>query len=420
MSAPSLFADPDYRRWWTANTVSALGTSISAISYPLLVLWSTGSTTWAGSVVAAELIGTLATTLVGGALADRVSRKAILIVAPLVQAAALGAVAALVAGGHAAVGLLLAAALVSGMAGGLAAGATNPALRRLVPKEQLGTATSQELGRDAVAGLVGAPLGGLLFSLTRWVPFAADALSFLVASAGAALVRRPLGPDPTEDRPGVLAEIAAGVRMVGQQPFLRFVVVWGSLLNMIAQGFTLLFIVLVRHRGGSPTAVGLAASVALLGAIVGAVVAPVVLRAVRARLVLVLAAWAFVASFAAVAVVPQPWQISAVLFVAMLAMVPLNVVLESYLVRLVPDSHSGRVSAVTRFGGQALQWIGPLLAGGLAGLIGVPEAALVLMLLTVPLAIALHVTGSLAVLDTPLEQVAELALPPRPATVPAS
>ena len=413
---PPLWSDRDYRGWWTANTVSALGTSMSAIAYPLLVLYSTGSVASAGAITAAQLVGTLVTTLYGGALADRVSRKAILVVAPLVQAAALAAVAVLVGAGSPALVVLMACALVSGAAAGFGAGATNPALRRIVPKEQLGTAASQELGRDAAADLLGAPLGGLLFSAARWIPFAADAASFLVASLGAALIRRPLGPDAAGDRASVLADIRAGFALVRRERFLRFVVVWGSLLNVVAQGFALLFIALVRHRGGSPATVGFVSSLALIGGIAGAVIAPALLRTVRARLVLHVSAWAFVASFAAVALVPQPWQIGAVMLVAMLFMVPLNVVLEAYLVRLVPDEFSGRVSAVTRFGGQALQWSGPLLAGLLAAVLGVPGGALALMALTVPLALALHLTRSLDVLDLPLEQVEEIPVPqPEPA-----
>jgi MFS family permease len=409
----ALWANRDYRGWWTANTVSALGTSISNIAFPLLVLYTTGSVARAGAITAAHMLGTLATTLWGGALADRVSRKAIMVLGPLVQAVALGTVAVFVAAGHSPLAMLITTALVSGLAAGVTAGANNPALRRIVAKEQLGTATGQEMGRDAAAEFLGAPLGGLLFSISRWIPFVADGVSFLIAALGAAFIRRPLGPDRSGDarRTSMLADIRGGVRLVRREPFLRFVVVWGSLLNVVAQGFALLFIALVRYRGGGPTTVGLVSSIALAGGIAGAVVAPLVLKTVRARLVLYVSAWAFVASFAAVALVPRPWQIGAVLLVAMLTMVPLNVVLESYLVRLVPDGYSGRVSAVTRFGGQALQWTGPLLAGLLANLLGVPGGALALMALTVPLALALHLTNALAVLDEPLDRVAEIAVP---------
>ena len=76
---PSLWRSADYANWWTSNTLSALGTSVSAIAYPLLVLYTTGSVAQAGLISAASLLRALITTLWGGALADRISRNAILV-----------------------------------------------------------------------------------------------------------------------------------------------------------------------------------------------------------------------------------------------------------------------------------------------------------------------------------------------------
>ncbi len=414
-AVPSLWSNRDYMGWWVATSVSVLGTSLSTIAFPLLVLYTNGSVALAGMVTAANLFGTLATTLLGGALADRVSRRALLIAGPLVQAVAVGVVAVAVSRGPVPIALLVACVLVSGAAAGITAGATNPTLRRIVPREQLAAATGQEMGRDAAAELIGAPIGGILFAVSHAVPFAADAVSFLFAALGGALIRRPLGPERGEVRRGVFADIAAGTRLVRRTPFLRFVVLWGALLNVVAQGFALLFIALVKHRGGGPTTIGLVSSVALLGGIAGAVLAPALLRKVAPRRLLYTAAWLFVACIGVVAVLPRPWQIGVVLLLAMLSLVPLNVVLEAYLVRMVPDSYSGRVSAVARFGGQAFQWTGPLLAGVLAQWLGVPGGALIFMALTVPLAVVLHVTPALRVLDQPLESVEEIATDePRP------
>ncbi|PSJ27379.1 MFS transporter [Streptosporangium nondiastaticum] len=420
---PSLWRNRDYMAWWTGNGLSVLGNSVSSISYPLLVLATTGSVARAGVITAATMLGSLLTTLLGGALADRVSRRAILLCSPLVQALVLGTIALLVRSGEVSVPLLAAAAAVSGMASGLAMGAMTPALRRIVPREQVGAATAQGLGRDMTAQLVGSPLGGLLFSVSRWFPFAADAVSYLFAALGVALVRKPLGPGgeagevgeadkSKKSKDGLFADMAAGLRLVRSHPYLRFTVVWGALLNAVAQGFFLLFVALVKHRGGGPATVGLVNSMALAGGVLGAIAGPLVLKRMRARRVVIVALWVFVESFAVVAFVPEPWQIGCVLLVAMTTMVPLNVVLESYEVRLVPDEYSGRVAAVTRFGMQALQWTGPLAAGFLADAFDVPGAILALMVVMAGLAVSLHLSRpTLAVLDRPLDEVEEMAVP---------
>jgi MFS family permease len=403
----SLWRNSDYVGWWTGNTISALGTSVSAIAYPLLVLYSTGSVAKTGVISAASLFGGLLTTLWGGVLADRVSRKAILVYGPLVQAGVLAIVAVVVGGGHVVLGFLAAAALASGMSAGIVSGAATPTLRRIVPKAQIPAATSQMMGRDLAAELIGAPLGGILFGITSWFPFASDAVSYIFASAGGLLIRRPLGPDRAAigSKTSMRADVTAGIRFIRGQPFVRFTVIWAALVNLVTQAFTLLFIALIRYRGGGPAEVGVISSIALIGGLAGSAAGPLLARRLPARLVIYATAWAFTAAFGFTALVPAPWEIGAVVMIAMFTLVPLNVLLQSYLVRVVPDEFSGRVAAVGRFSIGLLQWTGPLFAGLLASLLGAPGAALALTVPMALLALALHVTKSLAILAGPVAAV---------------
>jgi MFS family permease len=409
---PSLWRSRDYVGWWAGNTVSAVGTSVSTFAYTLLVLYLTGSVAKAGLVGSSNLVGVLVTTLWGGALADRVSRRAILVIGPLVQAAIVALVAVLVGSGQARIPLLLAASLASGLSAGIVLGASTPALRRIVPKEQLPAANGQAMGRDMAAQLLGSPLGGLLFSVSRWFPFGADAVSFVFAALGALNIRRPLGPDRQDQSKGpVTRDIAAGIAFVRGQPFLRFIVMLASLLNMIGQAFVLLLIALVRYRGGGPIEIGLVTSMTVAGGLAGSVLSPYIVAKIPARTVLYLAIWPFTAAFAIAAVVPQTWQIAIVVFLAEIAAVPVNVVIQSYVVRVVPDRLLGRVAAVNRFGAYGLEWLGPLLAGLLASLFGVPGGLTALLIIMIPIAITVHLTRALDILKTPLSQVTEINAP---------
>ena len=359
------------------------------------------------------MIGALITTLWGGALADRVSRKALLVISPLVEAAAVGAVAVFVARGHDPMLLLVSAAGIGGLAGGFRVGARTPAMRRIVPKDQMAVASSQVQGRDMAAQLVGGPLGGFLFSFARWLPFGADAASFLVASLGAALIRRPLGPEPAEksERPSMVADIRSGIRFVRAVPFLRFLAIWAPAVNLIASGFFLLFIAILKHRGASPTTIGFASSIALVGGVTGAVICPLLLKRVRAKLVFLAGGWMLAASILLTAVVPAPWQIGLAIFLVMLVIVPLNAALDAYEVRIVPDDYSGRVSSAMMFGSTALQWAGPLLAGVLADAVGPTTAAAIFGVAVIPLAAVAHLARSLDLLNTPVGEVAEFPVP---------
>ncbi len=409
---PSLWRNSDYVGWWTGNTISALGTSVSAIAYPMLVLSLTGSVAKAGFIGSANLIGILVTTLWGGALADRVSRRAILVLGPLAQALVLGGVALLIRSGHTDLPLLAVAAALSGLCAGVVLGASTPALARIVPMERLPAANGQAMTRDLAAQLLGAPLGGALFALARSVPFLADGISFVFAALGALHIRTPLGPDRVDQRQraSMLRDVGEGIGFVRDQPFLRFVVVMASVLNMINQAFLLLLIGLVVYRGGSPGMVGVCVAMTVVGGLIGSLFASRVVARVPARAVLCGGIAIFTIAVVAIAVVPAAWQIAAVVCVAEVATVPANVVLQSYVMRIVPDQLLGRVAAVNRFGAYALEWAGPLVAGLLTVLFGVSGGMLGLLIVLVPLVVALALAPALRVLATPLAEVPALAV----------
>lgn len=207
----SLWRNRDYMCWWTGTGLSLLGNSVSVIAFPLLVLFGGGSVFDAGLIAAAGRLGALATRLWGGAIADRYSRKAILITG---------------------------IAAASGLLAGIDSSATLPAMRRLVPRRQLAARATQEQGLQQAAQLAGSPLAGLLFGIARWPSFGFDAVSFLAASIGIALIRKPLGPDKhavTARRyaADITADIRDGIRIVAREPFLRYTTAWAATTNLV-------------------------------------------------------------------------------------------------------------------------------------------------------------------------------------------
>ena len=410
---PSLWRNRDYMGWWTGTLLSTVGSSTSAMAFPLLVVFATGSVFQAGVIAAAGRIGLLVTMLWGGALADRYSRRAILVAIPLAQAALMGVVAYSVRSGHVPVVLLSAAALGNGLLVGVKSGSILPALRRIVPREQFAARAAQEQGQAMAAQLAGSPLAAFLFVAARWLPFGADALSFVFASLGSAVIRRPLGPDRAEPAPGsgrrgVLGDIREGFRIVRRQDFLRYTTVWVAVTNLVGSSFMLLLIALLRQRGAGPRTIGVTNAAVLCGGVLGSLAAGLIIRRLRARRVFLLGGWIYVASLALAAVAGRPWQVGAAACAFTFASVPTVSVWEAYTARLVPDRLTGRVGSVSTFGAQSLAWVGLLLAGWLVDRFGAPTAVLCFAALLVPFAVAGHRAGALALFRTPLEQVEEL------------
>jgi MFS family permease len=344
-------------------------------------------------------------------LADRVSRRLILVVVPLVQALLLAAVAITVWSGHVLLVLLGGIGLVNGLLSGVLSGAELPALRRIVPREQFAARAAQEQGLHQAAQLIASPLAAALYTLARWLPFALDAVTYVLGSLFSALIRRPLGPDRTstsEKKASFLSDVRSGLRVVRREPFLRYSMVWVAVTNMVGNSFLLLLIVLLRQRGAGPHTVGFTNAIVLLGGLLGAVVASWVLRRVGPRRVFLIGGWVYVVTLGVAAVVPEPWQITAAAALFVFASVPTVSVWEAYIASLVPDEYVGRVGSVANFSAQSLVWLGMILVGVLADQFGATVGTLCFAALLVPFAVLNLFAKALSVLRTPLADVREV------------
>ncbi len=402
-----LWRNRDYTGWWIAGTISEFGTALSTVAFPLLILAVTGSAARAGFVGSAEGIGALATMLLGGALADRFSRRTILITGPLTQALVVSTVVAAVATGHVNIAHLTAVGFVQGAVGGLAGGAGFAALRRVVPADQLPTAFAQYQGRMMAIRLAGPTSGGFLFALARWVPFLGDAISFLVGALGVVLIRTPLGPDPDERKPGepVITSIRAGFDFIRGNAYLRFLTAWVALANASIAGMFLLVIVLVRNQHGSSTVVGAVTSLGAVGGLAGSLFSSRIARRIPGRRLVMAVSWLTALGSVGIALVPWPWAIGALLAAMMFLIGPINVVFETYEARMIPDALMGRVSSAINFSAASIRWLGPLAAGYLAATIGSTAATLVIAGVLTAIAVSTHIARGLHVLNEPVDQI---------------
>ncbi|MET7338218.1 MFS transporter [Nonomuraea sp. NPDC005650] len=402
-----LFRNRDYTGWWLGETVSEFGSALSVVAYPLLVLAVTGSAAGAGAVEAAANIGFLVTLLIGGALADRFSRRTIMLAGPLVQAVAVSTVVVAVALDRVTVPHIAAVGFVQGLAGGLSGGAEFAALRRVVPEHQLPTAFALMQGRTMAIRLAGPSAGGFLFGIARAVPFLVDVLSFLVSAVGVLLIRRPLGPDLDEHEPRepVLASIAGGFRFIRGHAYLRFMTVWIALANACNGGLFLLVVVLVHNRGGSAVLVGAVTSLGAVGGLAGSLLSGWITRRVPGRLLAIASSWLTAAVAVGIAFAPHPWLIGGLMSLMMFLAGPINVVLATYEARTIPDALMGRVSSAINFGAWSIRWLGALGAGVLASAFGPVAATTVFAGVLALIAVSTMVAKGLYVLNRPIDEV---------------
>jgi MFS family permease len=219
---------------WSSQVVSTVGARVSTIAFPLLVLAMTHSPAKAGVVGFAQTLPFLLLYLPAGAFIDRWDRKRTMLVCDAGRAVALGSIAITAALGWLSLAQVALVALVDGSLFVLFDLAEGAALPHLVAKEQVPAAVAQNQAKIQGADVVGQPLGGVLFSVARLLPFLADAVTYLVSFGALLLIRRPF----QQPRARPPTRLVTPDLLLGRVRSAARLVAWGSIpLGSLAGGF---------------------------------------------------------------------------------------------------------------------------------------------------------------------------------------
>jgi hypothetical protein len=255
--------------------VSALGTRMSFLALPWLVLTTTGSPTLTGVVAFAEMAPYVAVQALGGPLVDRLGAWRVSVGTDLLAAVFVGLVPAL----SAARLLALPALALLVAAAGAARGAGDCARDVMVPgvREIAGLAIERCSGLyDGVsraASLVGLPLAGVLVAVTSAVSVLAVDAGTFAASAFlvAALVPRRAQPPRHPGAPGpYLASLAEGFRYLRGDRLLLALGAMILVTNFVDQaGGAVLWPVWAHQVAHNPVALGLLGGATGVGSVTG-------------------------------------------------------------------------------------------------------------------------------------------------------
>ncbi len=379
----------EFQLLWSGQAISQLGSQVSLVAYPLLVLAVTHSPARAGLVGFATNAPVAVLALPAGWLADRVNRKYLMVASDGFRALALASIPIAAAAGDVPYALILVVATIDGIGFVISYVTERGALRRLVATDQLSEAVTLNESRTFGAMLAGPPLGGLLFGIGQAVPFLADALSYAVSSTNKLLIRSDFQEARGNEPFGGARE---GLRWLWQRPFLRDCMLLFAGSNPIFTGVYLLVVVLARHYGASSASVGLMLGIAASGGLLGALLAPRLRRRLTARGALVGESWAIALSLPLLLLVHNALLIGAIVAVAELITPVTNSFVVGFRVALAPDRLQGRVQAASTLISFSAGWVGPLAVGLLLQAAG--ESATILALTGWALVLALAATGS--------------------------
>jgi MFS family permease len=334
-----------YRVWVGAATVSQVGDAV--VYFALGWAASAHGGVAAGLVLACITVPRTALMLFGGAVADRLGPRTVMLAADVLLLAGSAVAAVLVAVVGAPLGLLVAAALVLGTVTSFYGPASGSLPARLVEPAVLPRALALRNAGFQFASLTGGPLGGLLVALAGiGAALGVNAASYLLVLA-VMLRLRPAVPAVPGSRGSLIREMADGLRVAARVPALRLVL----LLYALAGGFvlpigSLLVPLLARERAWDAASAGLVTGALSAGALAAALV---VTRTGTHHRVGLLAGAGLVGTAAGSAVLAVGPAVAAGIAGALLAGVGLGVFIAHagpLVVVATPDTHLSRVQAL--------------------------------------------------------------------------
>ena len=402
----SLARNHDFTILWVGETISTLGSRMSMFAFPLIAYAISGSTLMAAWAEAAHLLGMAATLLPAGVVVDRMDRRVLMTASSGAGVVLYGSLALTGALGTLTIPHLLAVALLTGASNGIFGPAQTSAIRSVVPTDDLPTALSQNQAREHVAGLVGAPLGGLLYSVARWLPFAVDAVSFAISCFTLSRIRTDLSPARARASRRMRTELAEGLRFMARRPFFRVLLTWAALANLVTNATFFVALLRMIEDGHGPARIGLTETAAGVGGILGALAAPYLISRMATGRLTVLIAWALVPPVVPLIWWSSPLAVGLSLFVLMLLNPAGNAGIGAYRIAVTPADLQGRVSATSQFVAMSVMPLSPLLGGLLLQRYGGSVAILVLALATAGLAALLTWSQSVRSVPRPSEWAA--------------
>ncbi|MEF3405509.1 MFS transporter [Agromyces sp. CCNWLW203] len=392
--------NPAYR-WLAAALVSSLvGSGIWLVALVWQIVAIGGGAAELSLVAGASAVGMLLTTLLGGALADRIPQRKILLVVEVVRTASVGIVALLSLAGALAVWQLAAVALVGGIMAGLYYPAYSALLPSVVPEDQLLAANGFEgMARPVLMQAAGPALASALIAVSS--PGAALAVAALTgAAAVGCLVKVPDLPlrggaagehvDNGEQadtssggtrHPAValLVDVREGFVYMARTPWLLGTLGFASLLILLIMGpFEVLVPFVIKDSaGGGPREHALILAAFGIGGAVGSMVVAS-LRLPRRYLTVMNLLWAFgCLPLAVFGLTDQIWLMAIAAFAVGAAFNGGVVIWGTLLQRRVPPAMLGRVSSLDFFVSLAFMPVSMAIAGPAGVTVGLPVVFLI-------------------------------------------
>lgn len=352
----------DFRLVFTAGGISGLGSFISYVTIPYQVAVLTDDPLMVGLIGVCELVPLIVMAFVGGALADYLDRRLLVLGGEVALTALTGVLLVNSLSDRPHLWLLYLVAALTAAIDGLQRPAMEALTPRIVPPEQIAAATALNTLRWQIAQLGGPALAGVLIATAplAWV-YAIDLATFAVSLVCLAFVRA-VPPPPDADRPS-LRSVLTGLRYARSRPEL----LGTYLVDINAMFFGMpqaLYPFMAKELGG-PQVLGLLYAAPAVGSLLATLGSGWTGRVHRHGLMVVLAAAAWGVAIVGVGLADALWVALACLVVAGAADMVSGLFRMIIWNQTIPDHLRGRLAGI-----EMLSYTtGPLLGNVRSGLV---------------------------------------------------
>ncbi|HYK97045.1 MAG TPA: MFS transporter [Candidatus Acidoferrales bacterium] len=273
-----VWRDARFDRLWAGAVISAIGSSVTTLALPLTAVQLLAATpAQMGVLGASDTAAFLVFGLAAGVAADRMRRRTILLFTSLASSAVVLLVPLAQLAGVLRIEMLYVVAFVAGSLLLIDQVAFQAILPRLVGRDRVLETVTLVRSGDAVTGIIGPSLGGLLVQLlTAPIAIVVDAASFVVQAALTFTVRVDEPPAPARAAGGgIRRDVVEGLRYVFSEPSLRGLALGGATHNFFSNGAIVALYVLYATQvlGLAPVEIGIAFAAGGPSAIIGSAVA---------------------------------------------------------------------------------------------------------------------------------------------------
>lgn len=373
-----LWRNRDYVLLWSGQMVSSVGTRVSMLAFPLLVLAITHSPAQAGLIGAMRGLPYALFILPVGALVDRWNRKLVMILCDIGRAIALGSIPVALVLGHLTIVQLYIVSLVEGTLFTFYNLAETACLPQVVSKEQLPAAAAQGTVIDSVSGMIGPSLGGALYSIGRVIPFLTDAISYGASVLSLFFIKAKFQEERNPAPLHLWADIKEGLSWLWQQPLIRFLAILTGGMVAPVVGYSLILIVIAQSQHASAFTIGVIFACGGVGSILGAFLVTPLQKLFSFGQLMIGSTWVWALTWLLFAIAPNPLILGIVTAVSFI-IVPIYMSVQfGYRLALIPDQLQGRVNSVFRLIAFGSEPIGLAVTGLLLQAFGPVTTVLVL------------------------------------------